>query len=105
MWRISRPDALAVLEDELAKKSLGRYFSVLQNEKTAKFIIAKKLSAEFDDSDSLEKLWAKHAKCTDEFRDFEREVDEDKNSNLIPSPAKSYFDLKIPRPICYEIHI
>ena len=95
MWRISRPDVLAVLEDELAKKSLRRYFSVLQNEKSAKFMIAKKLPAEFDESDSLEKLWTEHAKCTDAFRDFEREVDEGKNSNEIPSPAKSYLDLKI----------
>src|SRR3990170_2957530 len=95
MWRISRPDAGAVLEDKLAKKSLRRYFSVMQNDKPAKFMIAKKLPAEFDDADSLEKLWTEHAKCADSFRDFEHEVDEGKNFNEIPSPAKSYFDLKI----------
>ena len=95
MWRISRPDSVAVLEDKLAKKSLRRYFSVMQNEKPAKFMIAKKLPAEFDDADSLEKLWTEHAKCADAFRDFEREVDEGKNFNEIPSPAQSYFKLKI----------
>ena len=95
MWRISRPDALAVLEDELAKKSLRRYFSVLQNKKTAKFMIAKKLPAKFDDAVSLEKLWTKHATCTSAFRDFEREVDEGKNFEEILSTAQSYFELKI----------
>jgi len=95
MWRTARPDALAVLEDELAKKSLRRYFSILQNDKPAKFMIAKKLPAEFDVSCSLEKLWKEHTKYTDTFRDFEREIDESKNFNGTPSPAKSYFDLKI----------
>ncbi len=95
MWKISRPDALAVLEDKLAKKSLRRYFSVMQNEKAAKFMIAKKIPAEFNNFDSLEKLWTEHAKRADAFRDFEREVDEGKNFNEILSPAQSYFELKI----------
>ena len=95
MWRISRPDALAVLDDELAKKSLRRYFAVLQNEKIAKFMLAKKSPAEFNNSDSLKKLWTEHEKCADAFRDFEREADEGKTFNEIPSPAQSYLDLKI----------
>ena len=95
MWRISRPDALAVLEDESAKKSLRRYFSVLQNEKTTKFMMAKKLPAAFNESDSLEMLWTEHAKCADAFRDFEREIDQGMNFEETPSQSKSYFDLKI----------
>jgi len=95
MWRIPRPDALAVLEDELAKKSLRRYFSVLQDEKIAKFMLAKKIPAEIYEAESLENLWTEHAKCTDTFRDFEREFDEGKSLNEVPSPVKSYFDLKI----------
>jgi putative pyruvate formate lyase activating enzyme len=94
MWRY-RPDALAVLEDELARKSLRRYFSILQNDKLAKFIISKKMPAKYDKTDSLEKLWTEHAKLTDKFRDFERKVDKGSNLTEIPSPPKSYFDLKI----------
>jgi hypothetical protein len=48
MWKITRPDAAAILDDELARKSLARYFAVMQNQKPAKFMIAKKLPAEFD---------------------------------------------------------
>jgi putative pyruvate formate lyase activating enzyme len=95
MWRIARPDAVAVLEHELAKRSLRRYFAVLQDKTPAKFMLAKKLPAEFDGSDSLEKLWTEHAEVTAAFRDFEREVDEGRNISKIASPAKSYLDLKI----------
>jgi uncharacterized Fe-S radical SAM superfamily protein PflX len=57
MWKLLRSDAIAVLDDELAKKSLARYFGTMQNRKLAKFSIAKKLPAEFDKNHSLEQLW------------------------------------------------
>jgi putative pyruvate formate lyase activating enzyme len=95
MWKLTRPDAVAVLNDELAKKSLARYFAVMQNEKTAKFMIAKKLSAEFDENDSLENLWKEHTKRSEEFCMIEHEIDTDKDFHEIPAPTKSYFDLKI----------
>ena len=95
MWKLTRPDAVAVLNDELAKKSLARYFAVMQNEKPAKFMIAKKLPAEFDKNDPLETLWKEHAKRTEEFRKSEHAIDTGKNFHEIPTPTKSYFDLKI----------
>ena len=88
MWKITRPDAVAVLNDELAKKSLARYFAVIQNEKTAKFIIAKKLPAEFDKNDSVETLWKEHAKRTKEFCKIEYKIETDKNFHEISMPAK-----------------
>ena len=91
MWKIARPDADEVLNDELAKKSLARYFAVMQNQKTAKFMIAKRLPAEFDENDPLETLWKEHAKCAGEFCKRELESDMVKSS----TPAKSFFDLKI----------
>ena len=65
MWKITNPEAEAVLDDELAQKSLARYFAVMQNKKTAKFLIAKRLPAKFDTNDTLETLWKEHAKRTD----------------------------------------
>jgi len=94
MWKITRPDAVAVINDELAKKILARYFAVMQNEKTAKFMTAKKLPAEFDKSAPLETLWKEHAKCTEEFCKIEHEIDSGKVHEF-PTPTKSYFDLKI----------
>ncbi|MEM2999044.1 MAG: radical SAM protein [Candidatus Bathyarchaeia archaeon] len=95
MWELLRPDAVAVLDDEHAKKSLTRYFEVMQNKKTAKFLIAQKLPAEFDNGDSLEKLWSEHEKRTEAYAKFEQEVDDGKDLQSLPTPEKSYFDLKI----------
>lgn len=96
MWRYLRPDAVAVLNDKLARKSLARYFAVMQNEKMAKFQIAKKLPADFRESESIEELWQKHAVLTQSFRELEREVDaKQKSLENISNPEKSYLDLKI----------
>ncbi|MEM3458442.1 MAG: radical SAM protein [Candidatus Bathyarchaeia archaeon] len=96
MWRILRSDAVAVLNDKLAKKSLGRYFAVMQNEKPAKFLIAKKLPAEFSERDSLEELWQKHAMLTQEFYGLEKEIDSgQRNLKEMRVPRESYLDLKI----------
>jgi putative pyruvate formate lyase activating enzyme len=96
MWKFLRSDAAAVLDDELAKRSLARYFAVMQNKKLAKFIIAKKFPAEFNEKDSLEELWKEHAKRTEEFGKVEHEIDAEQKifQNLL-APEKSYFDLKI----------
>jgi putative pyruvate formate lyase activating enzyme len=94
MWKIARPDAVAVLNDELAKKSLARYFAVVQNQKQAKFMVAKKLPAEFDKHDSLKTLWEEHAKRTEDFCRIEKEIGTAKKPEF-PTPVKSYFDLKI----------
>jgi uncharacterized Fe-S radical SAM superfamily protein PflX len=53
MWRNT---GNAFPDDELAKKSLARYFAIVQDKKMAKFLIAKKVAAEFDSDDSLEAL-------------------------------------------------
>ncbi|NWF87471.1 radical SAM protein [Candidatus Bathyarchaeota archaeon] len=91
-----RPDAKAVLKDKRAQASLARYFAVVQNEKPAKFMIAKKLPAQFGKNDSLEELWQKHAEFTAEFCKIEREVDAEQiNCKEMQAPEKSFLDLKI----------
>ncbi|MCW4054529.1 MAG: radical SAM protein [Candidatus Bathyarchaeota archaeon] len=95
MWKITRPDAFAVLYDELAKKSLARYFAVMQNEKTAKFMVAKLLPTEFDNNASLETLWKEHKKSTKEFCKIEQEISSGKEILELSMPTESYFDLKI----------
>lgn len=68
----------------------------MQDEKPAKFIIAKKLSAEFSEKDSANTLWQKHASLTQKFCEIEREIDHGhKNVAKMPTPSKSYLDLKI----------
>ena len=96
MWTIFRPDAVKVLTDKKARRSLKRYFSVMQNKLPAKFMIAKKLPASFRMENSLSELWKKHDRLTEEYQRLEEKVD----SRLVKledleTPAKSYLDLKV----------
>jgi putative pyruvate formate lyase activating enzyme len=96
MWRILRPDAATVLNNKKARKSLARYFSVMQDEKPAKFRIAKKLPAEFGENDSIGELWQEHERLARKFCKIEREIDTRRKSlRNMPNPEKSYLDLKI----------
>jgi len=96
MWKFLRPDALAVLNNDLVKKSLSRYFAVMQDIKPAKFHIAKKLPADFKEDDALEELWRKHEELTQDFYKLEREIDvKQKLLDDLPTPENSYLDLKI----------
>ena len=96
MWAIWRTDALTVLKDKKARASLARYFDVMQDDKPAKFMIAKKLPANFTENDSTSKLWKLHDQLTKEFYNLEKEFDfHQKNLETLNKPAKSYFDLKI----------
>jgi len=96
MWRFLRPDALAVLNDDLVRKSLSRYFAVMQDIKPAKFQIAKKLPADFGRDDTLMELWRKHEELTQDFYKLERDIDtKQKILDDLPVPKSSYLDLKI----------
>jgi putative pyruvate formate lyase activating enzyme len=96
MWTLLRPDAKAVLKDKEAKASLGRYFAVVQNEKLAKFMIAKRLPARFSENDSLEELWQRHAALATEFCRIESEVDTGRiDWKEMTIQEKSFLDLKI----------
>jgi len=96
MWSVWRPDASAVLQDKRARQSLARYFDVMQDEKPAKFMIAKKLSAGFNRKDSLDHLWTLHGKLTDEYYRLEKQIDTHQTIlKELETPEKSYLDLKI----------
>jgi len=96
MWTIWRPDAVAVLKDKKARSSLARYFDVMQDEKPAKFLIAKKLPANFNKGDSARELWETHDQLTEEFYRLEKEIDTcQKSLRELKNPEQSYLDLKI----------
>ena len=96
MWAIWRPDARAVLRDKKARASLSRYFDVMEDDKPARFLIAKKLPADFNNNNSLTKLWKIHDQLTEEFYRLEKEIDSrQKRLEELDAPEKSYLDLKI----------
>ncbi len=83
------------VSDELARKSLARYFAIAENKKVAKFQVAKKVAADFTSADSWETLWEQHVKCTEEYLIVEREIDSDADYASLAKPEKSYLDLKV----------
>ena len=96
MWRLIRPDAATVNNDELVKKSLSRYFAVVLDEKPAKFMIAKKLGAEFRKSDTTKTLWKEHARVSEDFCRIESEMDRGLiDLQKMPNQERSLLDLKI----------
>ncbi|PVX23683.1 MAG: radical SAM protein [Candidatus Bathyarchaeum sp.] len=96
MLPIWRPDAKTVLTDKKARASLKRYFDVMQDDKPAKFLIAKKLPVAFSKNDSLTKLWKLHERLTEEFCILEKEVDT-RQTRLeeLDTPQQSFLDLKL----------
>ncbi len=96
MWTTWRPDATAVLKDKKARASLARYFDVMQNDKPAKFLIAKKLPADFSPEDSPTELWKLHNNLTKEFYQLQKEIDRrQQHLEEAANPKKSYLDLKL----------
>ncbi len=96
MWLFRRPDASKVLQDEKARRSLARYFDVMQDQKPAKFLIAKKMPANFNHEDPTQRLWALHDQLTDEYCQLEKQIDARQTSlEELETPEKSYLDLKI----------
>ncbi len=96
MWAILRPDARAVLKDKNARASLARYFAVMQNDKVAKFMVARKLVAHFSKGDSTEKLWMIHDRLLKEFCRLEETIDSHQASfEDLKTPSQSFLDLKI----------
>ena len=95
MWRILRRDATAVLGHKNARVSLNRYFAVMQDDLPAKFLIARKLRADYDGEDTLQELWRTHDKMTEEFYRFQQDIDYHKKKlDELVTPEKSYLDLK-----------
>jgi putative pyruvate formate lyase activating enzyme len=95
MWKL-RPGAASVLEEEVAKRSLCRYFAVLRNRSPAKFMIAKKLPAKFTSDDSMEKLLQNHAELVERFCRIEKEIDAERlKIEELETSEKSFLDLKI----------
>ncbi len=106
MWRLTRPDAAAALDDPRVVKSLPRYVSIVQGKRLAKFVIDKAMHVEFDPGDQTEELWRAHASALRRYPEMEREVDEGRRSIGGLGGEPSFLDLKaeIGRRIMKDCH-
>ncbi|MEM1685827.1 MAG: radical SAM protein [Acidilobaceae archaeon] len=95
-----RPDALRALYNNLLRERLSWYYSVLFNEKPAKFLIARRIEAPLDPYDtsiSLGELWQVHDKLALEHRRLWLDIREDRENIRMdePEPKFTYLDVKI----------
>jgi len=94
-----RPDAISVWSDPIVGERLSWYYSVMRNEKPAKFLVAKRVPVETDPFSpdlSLEELWRLHEKASHVFSDYLAAI---KNGELnlekLEKPKYSYLDVKV----------
>jgi putative pyruvate formate lyase activating enzyme len=84
-----------MLDGKLAGQN-SRYLAVAQDEKPAKFSLARMLPADFSEDEPTRKLWQMHESITHEFYGFEGRTDAAREGfEDIVEPVKSYLDLKI----------
>jgi len=96
MWRIFRPDAVAVLHDQKARESLRRYFAVMEGKLPARFLVCKRVNVNVDLSASDEELWGAHERGLNEFRKLLTDIDKDKTKlENSKQPEPSLLDLKV----------
>ncbi len=96
MWRVFRPDAVAVLRDRKARKSLSRYFAVMEGKLPARFLVCKRVPAKVGLSVSDGELWRAHERGLKEFRKLLTDIDKGKTKlENLKQPDPSLLDLKV----------
>ncbi len=98
VFRLLRPDASKVWEDENIISRFSRYKGIMDGTQIARYLIAKSLECEFNPQDSLDDLEKLLQEKSIEFKDLlMKEVPELKNREIIPN---SY--LKLAETIAYK---
>ncbi len=96
MWRVFRPDAIAVLKDERARMSLHRYFEIMEDKLPARFLVCKRVSAKVELSANDEALWRAHDRALKDFRKLLADVDAHRvKLEDLKQPDPSLLDLKV----------
>jgi len=94
-----RPDAITVWEYDEVREYLSWYHSVMINEKSAKYLIVKRIESPvnpYTDEVSIDELWRIHDKLSQEFRNIWLKIRDDSlKLDELPKPKYSLLDVKI----------
>lgn len=99
-----------ILTDPFFRKRFPHYLGVIQGNRVAKFLVAKKLNVEqpLTSSLSIEELWNLHSGLESKFKALYNRINANPSlKNEIESPSHSYLDLKllIARKILENCHL
>jgi len=96
MWRVIRPDSLRVWQNPDVVSRLSRYRAIIDKERLAKYLIAKKYPFAGDLSESTSRLWEFHKECSSGFGEFVKKVDRNEiDFSEVSNPSLTFLDLKI----------
>ncbi|MBD3193142.1 MAG: radical SAM protein [Candidatus Heimdallarchaeota archaeon] len=95
MWFLVRPDAANVWKNQEVRQRYARYRAILDKQKSARYLIAKKIAVEINLDDPLEELWLAHDEAAEEFQKQIKKIDQGEILlEDLPSPKISFLDLK-----------
>jgi putative pyruvate formate lyase activating enzyme len=96
MWRNIRSNSVKVWQDSETVRRLQRYRAIIDQERLAKYIIARHIEYEGDLSASTEDLWKDHHNWSVRFREYVHVVDRGEVALASEPPQDSTFlDLKV----------
>jgi len=94
LWRLLRPDAAHVWEDDEVRRRLSWYYDVMVNRRPSKYLICKRVAVELRGDEGLEELWRLHREASREFAEAWERVKEGLSLERLPRPRTSLLDLK-----------
>lgn len=84
------------MKDPKARRALGRYMGIVEGRYAPKFLIAKKLPADYSESDNTSELWALHGDLTNRYYTLEGQIDSGETElSMLANAERSYLDLKL----------
>jgi len=96
---VYRPDALLVWRDPVVKERLSWYYSVMRNERPARFLIARSVESPvnpYESSLSLDELWGIHDELSGRFSELYGKVRRGEiGGDELDKPRWSYLDVKV----------
>ncbi|TFF84832.1 pyruvate formate lyase-activating protein, partial [Candidatus Thorarchaeota archaeon] len=96
MWRLIRPDAKRVWKNPETVKKLSRYRKIIDQERTAKYLLAKTVECKTPLDAEDKNLWKSHNDLSEGFPSYVSAVDsEETGPSELSEDTQSFLDLKI----------
>ena len=98
MWRLLRPNSHQVWQNPAVKNRFSRYYDLIHNTRTARYLIAKRFDIGIESlkEKEISTLWEIHKTQSTEFNQFLQKVNQEKQPlSEIELPRTSFLDLKI----------
>ncbi|MFW9769148.1 MAG: radical SAM protein [Candidatus Thorarchaeota archaeon] len=96
MWRLIRPDAKRAWSEPNVVQRLSRYRDIIDQKRSAKYLLAKSQACDVDLDSSSDELWKAHQEISDSFTEFVKSTDvSGEVPKPLPSHERNFLNLKI----------